>query len=191
MKISHELEIQQLSDSADQEELRDQIHLKTFFDIYMTKFIHSPHLPKSLFLETDRDLQGLNIDQKGHLFVCKECFSRFFSSEVLSDFSETFTPQIEWDSLMKTLIQNGDKHITHIEPNMGDKVVMTSIDGVGCVVEKSELTGAEIMDLAGIPREVGLILVLEDGTQVQVKEDEVIELRPGRRFKKAPRFVRG
>jgi len=58
-------------------------------------------------------------------------------------------------------------------------------------VEKSELTGAEIMDLGGIPHEVGLLLILEDGTQVQVREDEVIELKPGRRFKKAPRFVRG
>ena len=58
-------------------------------------------------------------------------------------------------------------------------------------VEKSELTGAEIMDLGGIPYELGLLLILEDGTQVQVREDEVIELKPGRRFKKAPRFVRG
>jgi len=58
-------------------------------------------------------------------------------------------------------------------------------------VEESTLTGAQIMDLAGIPREVGLILILEDGSQVQVKETDVIELRPGRRFKKAPRFRRG
>jgi len=65
------------------------------------------------------------------------------------------------------------------------------VDGQEYHVEKSELTGAEIMDLAGIPREAGLIMVLDDGTQVQVKETEVIELQPGRRFKKAPRFVRG
>lgn len=58
-------------------------------------------------------------------------------------------------------------------------------------VEESTLTGAEIMDLAGIPREVGLIQILEDGSQVQIKEDEVVELKPGRRFKKAPRFRRG
>jgi hypothetical protein len=58
-------------------------------------------------------------------------------------------------------------------------------------VEKSELTGAEIMDLGGIPHDAGLILIQEDGTQVQVREDEVIDLKPGRRFKKAPRFKRG
>ena len=52
-------------------------------------------------------------------------------------------------------------------------------------------TGGEIMDVAGIRREVGLIAVLEDGTQVQVAEDEVVELRSGSRFKAAPRFLRG
>ena len=52
-------------------------------------------------------------------------------------------------------------------------------------------TGGEIMDVAGIRREVGLIAVLEDGTQVQVGEDEVVELSSGARFKAAPRFLRG
>jgi len=58
-------------------------------------------------------------------------------------------------------------------------------------VEKSTMTGAEIMDLGGIPHESGLVQILEDGSQVQVKETDVIELKPGRRFKKAPRFRRG
>ena len=58
-------------------------------------------------------------------------------------------------------------------------------------VDDPTITGGEIMDLAGIPREVGLILILEDGTQSQVGTEEVIELKPGRRFKKAPRFKRG
>lgn len=57
--------------------------------------------------------------------------------------------------------------------------------------EQETITGGEIMDLAGIPREVGLIQILEDGTQVQIGSDEVVELKPGRRFKKAPRFERG
>jgi hypothetical protein len=65
------------------------------------------------------------------------------------------------------------------------------VDGKEFHLEQSMITGGEIMDLAGIPREVGLILILEDGTQIQVREDEVIELKPGRRFKKAPRFKRG
>ena len=58
-------------------------------------------------------------------------------------------------------------------------------------IEEPTITGGEIMDLAGIPREVGLLLILEDGTQEIVGADQVIELKPGRRFKKAPRFKRG
>jgi hypothetical protein len=73
----------------------------------------------------------------------------------------------------------------------GGKFYTLFIDGKEYHVEKSELTGAEIMDMGGIPHELGLLLILEDGTQVQVREDEVIDLKPGRRFKKAPRFIRG
>jgi hypothetical protein len=58
-------------------------------------------------------------------------------------------------------------------------------------VDEQTITGGEIMALAGIPRDVGLILILEDGTQQAVAADQVIELKPGRRFKKAPRFKRG
>jgi hypothetical protein len=58
-------------------------------------------------------------------------------------------------------------------------------------VNEPTLTGGQIMDLAGIPREAGLILILEDGTQQTISAEEVIELKPGRRFKKAPRFKRG
>ena len=58
-------------------------------------------------------------------------------------------------------------------------------------VEKESMTGGEIMDLAGIPRDAGLILIQDDGTQDQVNADQVIDLKPGRRFKKAPHFRRG
>lgn len=58
-------------------------------------------------------------------------------------------------------------------------------------VDEPVITGAAIMQLAGIPPEVGINLIEEDGTQRPVRADEEIELRPGRRFKKAPRFKRG
>lgn len=65
------------------------------------------------------------------------------------------------------------------------------VDGVEFHVDESTITAGEIMDLAGIPREVGLILIAEDGTQRKLDDDEVIELKPGRRLKKAPSFKRG
>jgi hypothetical protein len=58
-------------------------------------------------------------------------------------------------------------------------------------VSEPAITGAQIMALAGIPVEVGLQLIEEDGIQVPVPPEEVIELKPGRRFKRAPRFKRG
>jgi Multiubiquitin len=84
-----------------------------------------------------------------------------------------------------------EKVMTVVGVEVEGKFFTLFIDGKEFHVEKSELTGAEIMDLGGIPRGAGLIMILEDGTQVQVREDEVIELKPGRRFKKAPRFIRG
>jgi len=58
-------------------------------------------------------------------------------------------------------------------------------------VEREAFSGAEIMALAGIKLEEGLVLILEDGSQCPVKAEELVELTPGRRFKKAPRFRRG
>lgn len=73
----------------------------------------------------------------------------------------------------------------------GGKFYTLFIDGKDYQVNEPELTGGEIMDLGGIPHEQGLFLVHEDGSQEQVGVDQEIELEPGRRFKKAPRFVRG
>lgn len=84
-----------------------------------------------------------------------------------------------------------EQQIQSIATEVREKFFTFFVDGKEFHTEKSSLTGGEIMDLAGIPREVGLIQILEDGTQVQVNADDVIELKPGRRFKRAPRFIRG
>jgi hypothetical protein len=65
------------------------------------------------------------------------------------------------------------------------------VDGQEYRLEQETITGGEIMDLAGIPRDVGLVLLQDDGTQEQVGADEVIELKPGRRFKKAAALPAG
>lgn len=69
--------------------------------------------------------------------------------------------------------------------------VTVTVDGREYEFDHPVVTGAEIEDKAGIPRDAGLIRVLDDGTQEQVGEDERIELRPDDRFRKPPRFVRG
>lgn len=65
------------------------------------------------------------------------------------------------------------------------------VDDVEYRFDHTPVTGGEIMDAVGIPRSVGLILVNEDGSQEQIAVDQQIDLKPGRRFKKAPRFKRG
>jgi len=65
------------------------------------------------------------------------------------------------------------------------------VDDIEYHFDHTPVTGGEIMDTASIPYDVGLLLIKEDGTQEPVGVDEEIELKPGRRFKKAPRFKRG
>jgi hypothetical protein len=65
------------------------------------------------------------------------------------------------------------------------------VDGTEYELHQDTITGGEIMDLADIPHDQGLLELLDDGTQRQVGVDEVIDLKPGKRFKKRPRFRRG
>jgi len=57
-------------------------------------------------------------------------------------------------------------------------------------VESETITGLEIMNLAGIQREVGVLFIAEDGSQVSVQPEDVITLERCKHFKKAPRFRR-
>jgi len=65
------------------------------------------------------------------------------------------------------------------------------IDGTEYVVHQETITVAEIRQLGSIPPELPIILVNEDGTEETLRDDETVELKPGRRFSRAPRFVRG
>ena len=77
------------------------------------------------------------------------------------------------------------------EDNNG-KFFTLFIDGKEHRVSQASITGAEIMELGGIPIATGLVLCKDDGTEEQVKPDDVITFEgPGRRFKKAPKFKRG
>jgi hypothetical protein len=72
-----------------------------------------------------------------------------------------------------------------------DHIYELEVDGVDYTVEQHAITGAQIMALAEISPQEGLLQILPDGTQEQVQPDQVITLKPGHRFKKRPRFKRG
>jgi len=76
--------------------------------------------------------------------------------------------------------------------NAEGKFFTIFVDDVEYHVTGESITGAQIMALAGIPLEVGLILIEEGGTQRTFGAQEVFTFEgPGRRFKRAPRFKRG
>ena len=79
-----------------------------------------------------------------------------------------------------------------ITENNEGKFYTLFIDGVEHHVSQASMIGAEIMELGGIPIATELVLINDDGTEDEIKPDDIIEFDgPGRRFKKAPKFKRG
>ena len=71
------------------------------------------------------------------------------------------------------------------------KSYVVFVDAIEYKFDHTPVTGGEIMDIAGIPHDGGLVLINDDGSQTSVGLEEEIDLKPGQRFKKAPRFKRG
>lgn len=76
-------------------------------------------------------------------------------------------------------------------PASADDPVTVVIDETKFTIPRRQVSGAELMALAAIPPDVGLIRVQEDGLQELVGKDQLVELRPGERFRRAPHFARG
>ena len=72
-----------------------------------------------------------------------------------------------------------------------NQVWVFEVDGTTHQHDHPFITGGEIMNLAGIPQEQGLVLCHEDGTQETIAEDQRVRLVPKPRFRKRPRFKRG
>jgi len=81
--------------------------------------------------------------------------------------------------------------LAEAKPEHSGKFYTLFVDGTEYSISTSKITGAQVMALAGIPMDAGLLLIEGDGTQRTVLPEEVIELGPGRRFGKAPRYKRG
>jgi len=65
------------------------------------------------------------------------------------------------------------------------------VDGVEHIVQDESLTVAQIKEIGGVPADLPLLLLNEDGSEEALRDDMIIELKPGRRFARAPRFKRG
>lgn len=65
------------------------------------------------------------------------------------------------------------------------------VDGKEFISVSPKITGLEIMERAGIPVDVGLIEIGEDGVQRTVAPDEIVDLNQPHCFRRPPRFKRG
>jgi len=65
------------------------------------------------------------------------------------------------------------------------------VDGTTYEHDRPKITGAQIMELAGIDPADGLVQCFEDGSQQTVRPEDVVHLVPRPRFRKRPRFKRG
>jgi hypothetical protein len=76
-------------------------------------------------------------------------------------------------------------------PDERAAVFVFDVDDVTYEHDRPTITGGEIMSLAGISANDGLIQILPDGTRKTVTSDETVHLVPGAQFKRRPRFKRG
>jgi hypothetical protein len=79
--------------------------------------------------------------------------------------------------------------VTHRHPHV--QKYSYFVDGKEFFSSQAKISALEIMQTAGIPPEVGLIEIGDDGVQRSVGRDEVIDLKDGKRFRRPPRFKRG
>lgn len=77
------------------------------------------------------------------------------------------------------------------ETDEAKKVFVFEVDDVEYTYEEPEITGAQIMAIAGISPSEGLVQILPDGTRKTIAPDETVHLVPGAQFKRRPRFKRG
>jgi Multiubiquitin len=76
-------------------------------------------------------------------------------------------------------------------PDKRGTVFVFDVDDVTYEHDGPSITGGEIMVVAGISPNDGLIQILPDGTRKTVAPDERVHLVPGIQFKRRPRFKRG
>ena len=77
------------------------------------------------------------------------------------------------------------------QPDPGEASFVFDVDGVTFEWNRPKITGAEIMEAAGIPISQGLVLVHDDGSQEAIAADQDVHLVPRPRLKQRPRFKRG
>jgi len=78
----------------------------------------------------------------------------------------------------------------HDEHSIGKRYYI-NIEGTEYPWEKNTATTAEIRSIGMLPADLPVVEEFPDGTERTLTENEVIELKPGHRYGRAPKFKRG
>lgn len=79
---------------------------------------------------------------------------------------------------------------TNTEQATGKKYFI-NIEGSEYEWPKDTITVPDIRKLGNLPADVPVIEEFPDGTERQLRENDVIELKPGHRYGRAPKYKRG
>lgn len=79
---------------------------------------------------------------------------------------------------------------TQVETQAGKKFFV-NIEGTEHPWDRETITVPEIRSLGNLPPDLPVIMELPDGTEETLAEDAVVQLKPGHRFGRAPKFRRG
>lgn len=81
--------------------------------------------------------------------------------------------------------QNSEAH-----PTAGPKYYI-NIEGLEYPWDRDSITVPEIRSLGGIPSNQAIVQESPDGSERTLGENETVELKPGHRHGRAPRYKRG
>ena len=73
----------------------------------------------------------------------------------------------------------------------GGKKHYVNIEGTEYSWDKETITTQEIRTLGNLPSNLPVVEEFPDGTERTLAENEVIDLKPGHRYGRAPKFKRG
>lgn len=79
----------------------------------------------------------------------------------------------------------------HEDQGHGDKKYFVNIEGTEYPWDKETISTSEIRTLGNLPQNLPIVEEFSDGTEKTLTEGEVVYLKPGHRFGRAPRFKRG
>jgi hypothetical protein len=81
--------------------------------------------------------------------------------------------------------------MNHEEHSNEGKKYFVNIEGTEYPWDKETISTVEIRALGNLPQNLPIVEEFPDGTERTLAEGEIVQLKPGHRFGRAPKFKRG